>query len=226
MANEVEKEKTYLIEDSEALRGEFDKVANTVSKNKNLISYVLGAILLVAALFFVYRWYTSNQDQEAQAELFPLQARFEADSTNNLAKDFIKLADSYGGTKAGNLAHFYAGVCSLKDGKWDVAIEQLSDFSSDDLLLQARAYSLIGDAQVEKKAYADAAESFKKAANHKENKQFTPIYLMKLALAQEANKDIAGAIESYTTVIEKYETSQEVANAKKMKSKLEGAASE
>jgi TolA-binding protein len=226
MANEIEKEKKSLIEDSEALRSEFNKVSDTVSENKNLITYALGALLLVAALFAAYRWYTSSQDTEAQAELFPLQARFEADSTKDLAKDFIKLADNYGSTKAGNLARFYAGVCSIKDAKWDVAIEQLEDFSSSDLLLQARAYSLIGDAQVEKKDYANAASAYKKAAEYKPNAQFTPIYLTKLALAQEASKDIEGAIASYNTIIEKYETSSEVINATKMKAKLEGAASE
>jgi predicted negative regulator of RcsB-dependent stress response len=228
MAKKEKAEKTGLefIESPEALANEFNKAQTLVEKNKNIITYVGGAILLGVIGYLGYNWYSAKQDEEAQAALFPIVSKFEADSVKGLSKDFIKVADEFGMSKAGNLAHFYAGVAALKDGKYDEAIEQLKDFSANDLLVQARAYSLIGDAYVEKKAYGDAIDYYKKAADYKPNKFFTPVYLMKLAGAYEANKENDQALEAYTTIVEKYENAQEAVMAKKYKSKLEGASAE
>jgi predicted negative regulator of RcsB-dependent stress response len=228
MAKNKKAEKTGLefIESPEALANEFSKAQGLIEKNKNILTYIGGALLLGIIGYLGYNWYSAKQDDEAQAALFPLVSKFDTDSTKGLAKDFIKVADDFGLSKAGNLAHFYAGVASIKEGKYDAAIEQLKDFSSSDLLVQARAYSLIGDAYVEKKAYADAIDYYKKASDYKPNKYFTPIYLMKLAGAYEANKENDKALEAYTTVLEKYEDSQEANMAKKYKSKLEGASAE
>lgn len=228
MAKKQKEEHSSLefIESPEALAKEINKAQHIVEKNKNIITYIGGAILLAVVGYMGYHWYSNKQDEEAQAALFPIVSKFDTDSTKGLSKEFIKVADEYGMSKAGNLAHFYAGVASLKDGKYDEAIEQLKDFSSNDLLVQARAYSLIGDAYVEKKAYGDAIDYYKKAVDYKPNKFFTPVYLMKLAGAYEANKDNDKAIEAYATIIDKYEDSQEVNMAKKYKSKLEGASAE
>jgi predicted negative regulator of RcsB-dependent stress response len=228
MAKKQKEEHSSLefIESPEALAKEINKAQHIVEKNKNIITYIGGAVLLAVIGYIGYNWYSNKQDEEAQAALFPIVSKFDTDSTKGLSKEFIKVADEYGMSKAGNLAHFYAGVVSLKDGKYDEAIEQLKDFSSNDLLVQARAYSLIGDAYVEKKAYSDAIDFYKKAVDYKPNKFFTPVYLMKLAGAYEANKDNDKAIEAYATIIDKYEDSQEVNSAKKYKSKLEGASAE
>jgi predicted negative regulator of RcsB-dependent stress response len=228
MAKKQKEEHSSLefIESPEALAKEINKAQHIVEKNKNIITYIGGAVLLAVIGYIGYNWYSNKQDEEAQAALFPIVSKFDTDSTKGLSKEFIKVADEYGMSKAGNLAHFYAGVVALKDGKYDEAIEQLKDFSSNDLLVQARAYSLIGDAYVEKKAYSDAIDFYKKAVDYKPNKFFTPVYLMKLAGAYEANKDNDKAIEAYATIIDKYEDSQEVNSAKKYKSKLEGASAE
>lgn len=225
MAKKQKEEKSGLefIESPEALAKEIGKAQNIFEKNKNLVTYIGGAILLAIVGYLGFKWYTQNQDTEAQAALFPLVSRFEIDSTKGLYNEFVKVGDQYSMTKAGNQAHFYAGVLALKENKYDNAIEQLNDFSSGDLLLQARAYSLIGDAYVEKKAYGDAINYYNKAADYNPNKFFTPVYLMKLAAAYEANKENDKAIEAYTTIVEKYEDSQESNLAKKYKSKLEGA---
>jgi hypothetical protein len=42
----------------------------------------------------------------------------------------LTIAEDFGSTKAGNLANFYAGTALMKQGKFDEAIEYLSDFSS------------------------------------------------------------------------------------------------
>ncbi|MCU0470094.1 MAG: tetratricopeptide repeat protein [Arcicella sp.] len=222
MAKKEEKSSLEFLESAEGLQQEISKVQTTVEKNKNVIYGVAGALLLAILGYFGYQYYTTSQDEEGQAKLFSTMYKFEADSNKVAAKEAAKIADEFGGN-TGNVAHFVAGVANLKEGKFDSAIEHLKSFSSSDLLVQARAYALIGDAYSEKKAYSDAIDYYKKASEYKANKYFTPTYMMKLATAYEANKEPKEALAIYTEIVEKYADSQEAINAKKFKAMLEGA---
>ncbi len=218
----VEKSSLEFLESAEGLQQEISKVQTTVEKNKNVIYGVAGALLLAVVGYFGYKYYTTSQDEEGQAKLFNSVYKFEADSNKVAAKEMSKIAGDFGGN-TGNLANFYAGVANLKEGKYDAAIDQLKSFSSSDLLVQARAYSLIGDAYSEKKAYGDAVDYYRKASEYKANKFFTPSYMMKLAIALEANKEPKEALAVYTEIVEKYAQSPEAISAKKYKAILEGA---
>jgi TolA-binding protein len=221
---------TEFLEDPEAIVGQFDRVEDFYSSNRNIVLGVAGGVLLLIAGFFGYRYYQSTRNVEGQNALFPSVYRFEEDSLQTAIKGrasqpgLVTVADEFGGTSAGNLAHFYAGVALLKDGKYDQAIDELKGFSSSDLMVQGRAYVLIGDAYMEKKDFAEAANHYNKAADYKANKQFTPRYLMKLALAYEQAKETDKALDTYNDIIEKYADSEEAPNAKKYKSMLEAVA--
>lgn len=229
MTKKDEKTPLEFLESAEGLKTELgndlDKVQHVVDNNKGLFAGVAGVLVVVVLGYFGYKYYATIQDEEGQAKLFNAVYQFEADSNKVAAKELTKVADDFGGN-AGNLANFYAGVANLKEGKYDAAIDQLKSFSSSDLLVQARAYSLIGDAYTEKKAYSDAIDYYKKAAEYKANKFFTPTYLMKLAVAYEANKEEKEALAVYTEIVEKYAESSESINAKKYKAVLEGSVSE
>ena len=220
------------LEDPDALAGQFERAEDFYDQNKTIILGVLGGILLLVAGFVGYRLYVSNQDETAQVELFPSVYQIETDSTKKALNGdgktpgLLAVADNYGGTPAGNLADFYAGVALLKEGKYDDAIEHLKDFSSSDLLVQGRAYALTGDAYMEKKSYDEAADYYRKAADYKSNKFFSPGYLMKLATAQEQAKQNDKAIGTYNELIEKYSQSAEAASAKKYKAALEATVGE
>lgn len=221
-----------ILEDPELLAGQLEKAEDFFEQYRAPILGVLGAIVLLVAGFFGYRYYQGTQDEEAQTELFPSVFQFEADSTRKALNGdganpgLVNIADSYGGTKSGNLAHFYAGVSLLKQGKFDNAIEQLRNFKSSDLLIQARAYALIGDAYMEKKSFGEAVEFYQKAADYKSNKYFTPVYLMKLAVAHENAKENDKAVTAYNQILEKYPEASEAANARKYKALLEAVAGE
>ena len=217
----IEKSSLEFLESAEGLQHEIGKVQTTVEKNKNVIYGVVGALVLAIVGYFGYKAWNSSQDEEGQAKLYITMYKFEADSNKVVAKEAAKVADDFGGN-AGNLAHFIAGTANLKEGKFDAAIDHLKSFSSSDLLVQARAYSLIGDAYSEKKAYGDAVDYYKKASEYKANKFFTPAYMMKLAAALEANKEPKDALAVYTEIVEKYAESSEAASAKKYKAMLEG----
>ena len=119
------------------------------------------------------------------------------------------------------MANYYAGVSYLKQGKFELARLYLEDFSADDLLIQARAYSLVGDSYMEEEKYDDAAKYYNKAANYKPNKYFSPTYLMKEALAYEKLNQNDKAREAYDKIISQYWDSSEYQNARKFKARLE-----
>ena len=220
------------LEDPDALEGRLEDVGDYFQQNRNIVLGILGGIVLLVAGFFGYRYYVSSQDETAQIELFPSVYQLEADSTKKALNGdgrnpgLLAVADNYGATPGGKLAEFYAGIGLLKEGKYDDAIEHLKSFSSSDLLVQARAYALIGDAYMEKKSFDEAADYYRKAADYKSNKFFTPGYLLKLAIAHEQAKQNDKAIAAYNEIITTYGQSAEAASAKKYKSVLEAQVGE
>jgi len=216
-----------LLENPEVIQEKLEGIEHWVEKNPKLLIGVVGVIVLAVGGFFGYRYWIGNQDAQAQKEMFQAVRYFEADSLNlalngdgnNLG--FLQIVEDYSLTEAGNLANFYAGAIYLKQGKFPLAIFHLEDYKANDLLVQARAFSLIGDAYMEQKSYEDAAKYYEKAADYKPNKEFTLVYLMKAGLAYEKLNNTDKAKAAYQTIIDKYWESSELQNAKKFKAKLE-----
>lgn len=215
------------LESSEGLAGELGKAQNFFERNRKIVVGALVVLGAVIAGVVGWKYYTSQQNEEAQEALFPSVYEFESDSLkkalngNGATPGLAAIADEYSVTKAGNLAALYAGAAYLKQGKYDEAIGYLNKFSSSDLLVQARAYALLGDAYSEKKQFDEAINAYKKAADYKPNKFFTPGYLMKLAAAQEAANQSKDALDTYGQITEKYPESAEYVSAKKYQAKLQ-----
>lgn len=216
-----------IIENADALKKEFFKYEGLLEKNSKILTYIGGAIIAIVALYFGYKYYTDSQEKEAQVALYDAVFSFEADSLNQALKGkggnegLLSVADNYSGTKAGKLASLYAGIALMKQAKYAEAIERLDKFSSDDQVLQARAYALIADCYMETKKVEDAISYYEKASNHKPNKFSTPGYMMKWAGALTEAKKTKEAAEVYTDIINKYPTGTETLLAKKYKSRLE-----
>ena len=227
MAKKDQNEEQSVLESPEALAEQISKSEEFIEKNKNVLTYIILGIAVVIGGFFYWKSQMAEKETEAQTEMYKAQFYFDADSlTKALSGDgnnlgFMDIIEEYDGTKAANLSKFYVGVIYMQQGKFDDAITYLNDFSSSDLLIQARAYALIGDAYVETKDMANAISYYQKAADYKENEYFTPMYLMKLAQAQEANNDFAGAITSYNKIVKNYPKAQELNDAKKRLARAE-----
>ena len=73
---------------------------------------------------------------------------------------FEKIISQFGGTKAGNLARYYAGSAALKMGDFNKAVKYLKDFETDAKQVQARAYKLLGDAYAELGKNKEALDSY------------------------------------------------------------------
>lgn len=220
-----------ILEDPDVLAGKAEEFFNN-QKNKNLVFGIGGVIAAAILAFLGYKYYITGQNTEAQQEMFQAVYYFEADSLgkalngDGINYGFLDIIDNYAGTDAANLANFYAGATFLKMGNPESAVGYLESFSSGDYLLQSRAYALVGDAAMQSGDYAGAVSAYEKAADHKSNKEFTPIYLQKLAIAQEANGNYSAAATAYSTIVEEYPNSSLVQDAKKHKARLQGLAAE
>lgn len=216
-----------LLENPEVIAEKLEGAEHWIEENLKLVIGVLGFIFLVVGGYFGYNYYIGGQDQQAQKDMFQAVRYFEADSLNLALKGdgnnlgFEQIIEDYSGTDAANLANFYAGAISLKQGKYALAILYLEDFKSNDLLVQPRAFSLMGDAYMEQKQYEDAAKFYGKASSFNPNKYFTPTYLMKEALALEKLNQNDKAKEAYQKIIDQYFDSSEYQNARKFKARLE-----
>lgn len=217
-----EEKKAEILENPEILAEKLEGAENWVERHPKVVIGVVSVLLLIVAGYFGFNYYTQNQNAQAQEEMFQAVYYFEADSLNlalngdgnNLG--LLDIIDEYPLTDAANLANFYAGAIYLKKGQYEAAILHLEDFSADDLLVQARAYGLIGDAYMEQKKYDDAVQYYNKASEYKPNKFFTPTYLMKAALAYEKLNQNDRAKETYQKVIDNYWESAEYQNARKL----------
>ena len=216
-----------LLENPEVIKEKLAGAEHWVEENPKIVFGVLGVLALVIAGYFGYGYWAGNQDEEAQRDMFQAIRYFEADSLNlalngdgnNLG--FLQIVDDYSMTDAGKLANFYVGSIYMKQAKFKPAILYLEDFKAKDLLVQARAYSLIGDAYMELKDYENAARYYSDAANYKPNKFFSPAYLMKAALAYEKLNQNEKAKAAYQKIIDQYWDSNEYQDARKYKAKIE-----
>lgn len=226
MSKKKKDKKKEILESPEVLAEKLEIAEGWIEENSRVVFGAVIVVLLAIGGYFGYKYYLNSKDGEAQRQMFQAVYYFEADSLdlalngdgNNLG--LVDIADEYGRTDAGNLASFYAGAAYLKQGKYQLARLYLEDFSANDLLIQARAYSLIGDAYMEEENYEQAASFYKKAANYKPNKFYSPTYLMKEALAYEKMNDTEKAKQAYQTVIDSYSESAEFQNARKFIAKL------
>ena len=217
-----------LMEDPDALALRLVESEDFVRRNKNVLLGLLALVVVAVVGGFGYYMWRSSQDTKGQAALFQAVDYWEADSLQKAMKGdgrnlgLERVSSEYSGTDAGNLANFYAGVAALKQSKYKEAIDYLEDFSSDDYLVQARAYSLLGDAHLEQNQPKEAADFYNKAANYNANEFFSPGYLLKEATAREQAKDFDGAIAAYDKILTDYPSAAEANEAKEYKAWAEG----
>jgi tetratricopeptide (TPR) repeat protein len=172
-------------------------------------------VVIVGGYFAYQSFYLKPLQIEAQEEMFMAERYFAKDSFNlaiygdQVYPGFLEIADEYGATKAGNLAYYYLGISYLRTGQYELAIEALDDFESDDMMIGTIAIGAKGDAYMELGDVKKAASLYEDAAERRSNEFTTPIYLKKAAQAYELLGDYEAALESYRAIKEEYPNSAE-----------------
>ncbi len=199
-----------------------------VIKNQNRIFIAIGVIVVVVLGYMPYQKYIKAPvEKEAADELAFPKSFFEDAISGNVATDslltlglngadgkygFKDISSEYSGTKAGNLANYYAGISSLKLKNYEDAIHYLEKFSSDDELLGPTAKGAIGDAFADINQPEEALEYYLKAANLKDNNFSTPLFLFKAGnTAMELNK-FSQALDIFNRIKNDYPNAEEAAD--------------
>jgi len=202
------------------------KTEDFVARNQKIIIGVVVAIALLTVGYLVYqKFVAAPKEEEAANEMFIAQQNFDK-ATQGVASDslyklslngsegkfgFIKIANEYSGTDAGNLANYYAGVAYLQTGKYTEAIDYLEKFKSENEVLNAMAKGAIGDAYSQKNQPKEALENYVKAAESDKNNYTTPRFLLKAgktALALGYKED---ALKYFTDIKDNFDASPEAA---------------
>ncbi len=206
------KKPAHLEEEKNAVAG----VEQFWIKNGKIIGYIVGGIVVVIAGFLGYKnFIVEPKEKDATAAMYHAEEYYRMDSIklalngDNINAGFTKVISKFGGTKAANLASFYAGSCYLKLGDFTNAVKYLKDFSSPADQLQARAYGLLGDAYSEMGKKDDAVEEYKKAGTSFDKEDLlSPEYLFRAGYLYESMGKSKEAIEMYQTIKDKYPSSQ------------------
>jgi len=200
-----------------------------IENNQKILTIIIGAIVIVVLVFFGFkRFYMAPKEQEAKEQMFMAERYFEIDSLNlalngdGMYPGFLKIIDNYGMTKGANLSKYYAGVCYLKMGNFEEAIDHLESFKGKDQILGPMAKGAIGDAYLELNQPAKAAGFYMEAADLKENEFTTPLFLMKAGWTYEIQKDYKKALETYERIKYKFPTSNEAREIDKYIARTKG----
>ena len=168
-------------------------------KNKNVLLGAVVALVVIVGGFLGYKHFISEPNElKASEAIFKGEQYFGADNFEVALKGdslgyagFVKLADEFSGTDAGNLANAYAGLCYAQLGKYEDAIKYLDKFSGDDLLVAPSVMGALGN------CYAQTGQ----LAN---SLSISPIFLIQAGQILEKQGKNAEAVEAYKQVKNKY----------------------
>ena len=187
-----------------------------IQKNQKTLIIIVAAILVVVlAVFGLRKWYFQPRENRAAEEMFAAEQWFaqgdfeKALNGDDTFRGFLSVADSYSGTKAGNLARYYAGASYLHMGNFDEAIHWLKKYKGHDTFSRPLAEMMLADAYMEKGETATAAKHYMNAAAMADNFITAPSALFKAGMAYMMLEDNTKALECFQKVKKNYPESTE-----------------
>jgi TolA-binding protein len=196
-------------------------------KNQKVVVGAIVAVVILVGGFFGYKEFVQKPNEEkASNALFSAERWFEVDSLNYTLngdgqhKGVLDIIKKYDGTKAANLAHYYAGMCFLRTGKPEDAIKQLEKFEGKGTPLEYLADGAMGDAYMDKGNADKGIEMYKKAATNEKDNFISPLYLFRAALATEQAGKTEDAKKLYKELKTKYPQTMQGSQADKYLARL------
>lgn len=182
-----------------------------IEKNgKTLLIALIVVVAIVAGYFGYQHLYKVPQIEKASAAMFEAQSQFERDSFelalrgSNSFEGFEGVAAQFGSTPQGNIAKHYAGICCLRLGQYDEALNYFKSFSNVSGamgdVVSAQNLGLMGDTYVEMGNLQEGVKYYEKAVAHSDNTGTAPTYLKKAALVNESLGNFKKALEQYQAI--------------------------
>ncbi len=198
------------------LTGSLGKTGSFIQENSKSLLVIGGTIVGLILLFFAYqKLYLAPRETEAVDQMYKAQNYWEnkewdkAINGDGNFPGFVKIIEDYDNTKSANLAYFYLGIAYLNKGEYQKAADNLANYSGSDIAIAPLALGGAADANVELKNYDQAITYYKKAISKGDNDFISPLYLKKLGLVYEEQKDFKAALESYKKIKSDYPESTE-----------------
>jgi TolA-binding protein len=193
-----------------------DPVQQFWNKYGKFLSFGLLAIVLVVGGYFAYINYIKGPNEKKAAEaMWRAEQYFRMDSVRLALNGdganfgFTKVISKFPGTKAAELAKFYAASCYMRLADFNSAVKHLKDYSGPDELVNVRATGLLGDAYLELGKKAEAVDQYKKAGTMFPDDNFnSPEYLFRAGLLYQDLGKNKEAIEMYQIIRQRYPASQ------------------
>lgn len=198
-----------------------------VEKNQKYIFIIIGVVAVVVLGYLGYNEFIAKPKQiEAMNDMFQAQKYFE-DAVNGVEKDslynlalnggegkygMLDIVEEYKGTRAANLANYYAGTAFLRLKDYKNAVEYLSNFKSDDEILAPLAKGNIGDAFVQLNQPEDALDYYEEAAEMRDNEYTTPMYLFKAGSIALELGQAEKALNYFNRIKDDYPNATEASN--------------
>lgn len=222
---ELVQEESTTAEVFESLDEGASKTEAWVENNQKPI-FIGIAVIVVAVLGYLAfeKFIQEPKELEASNEMYQAQNYFNEAVEGSVAKDslfnlalsggegkygFLDIIDNYGSTKAGNLAHYYAGMAYLNTNKYQEAIDQLDAFESEDAMLAPLAKGAIGDAFMQLDQPEEALSYYEEAASKSENNFVAPRFLLKAAKVAISLNENDKAVSFLNRIEEDYSESAE-----------------
>ena len=183
-----------------------------IIKYKNKFLAGIAAIVILVGGILGYQHFISEPNEKKASEaLFKGEQYFNADNFelalngDSLGYEgFLKVADKFSGTNAGELANAYIGLCYAQLGKYEEAVNYLNKFSADDQLVSPALLGTMGNCYAQLGQLDKAAATLVKAADKANSQALSPIYLIQAGQIYEKLGKKSEAVNAYKTVKSKY----------------------
>lgn len=186
-----------------------------LEENYKVLLTGLAVIVIVVGLGWLGKIYLNKRNDEAQSQMYQAERYLEMDSLKLALNGdgnfpgFLEIAKNYRLTRAGNLAHYSAGICYLHLGQYQDAIDNLNKYSKKDKVIGSLAIGATGDAYVELGDMNKGIARYVEAADYAKNSFNTPLFLMKAGELYELQGKFAEALKLYERIESEYPESTE-----------------
>ena len=186
---------------------------------KTTVIALVALIVIIVGIYAYQNYVAGPRADKASTELAVGQEFFGAgqyavalNGDSATYAGFLKIADDYSNTEAGNLANLYAGLCYANLDQWQEAVTCLDKFdTTNDQLVSPAAVAALGNAYAHVEQFDKAVSNLKKAASMADkqaangvNNSISANFLMQAARILEGQGNKAEALKIYQEVKGKY----------------------
>ncbi|HCE47670.1 MAG TPA: hypothetical protein DEQ84_03235 [Prevotellaceae bacterium] len=187
-------------------------------KNKKVIIGAVIALVVIIGGSYAYHQMVAQPNSEKASTILAKGQDYFAQGNYDVALNgdkggyvgFLKIADKYSSTDAGNLANLYAGLSYAQKGDAKNAIKYLEKFDgASDHMITPASLGALGNCYAQVGEIDKAISYLKKAAAKADNNTLSPIYLIQAGELLESQNKPEEAKKLYEEVKTKYNKSPE-----------------